>query len=154
MRKTFYKGKKYCKRSRRIKNIKNNIFVGGYGPASYQGTPALDGTVAYPYYNIMGDPNTPSYLTDSRQFSDMSSAGGKKRNLKKMRKTRKQRKRAFRKKMFGGDPLSFSSASDGPTTVSGAFDSANIIAGNDNPNTAAYSQPVQQMYSNHHVPLV
>jgi hypothetical protein len=148
------------RRNYRIKKRKvasSTIFYGGYGGVSYQGTPALDGVSAYPYNDKMVDPNTPSFIENARNLPNMSSTGGSRRKKRtaKRRKNKKSKKTVqFRKKMMGGDPLSNSNSLDGPMTTQGAFQGANIIAGNNIPNTAAYSQPIQQMYNKYNSPLV
>jgi len=142
-----YRKKNKRTRRRKQKGVSPSIFYGGYGGVSYQGTPALDGVSAYSYNNKMADPTTPSFIENARNLPNMTSTGGGRRRMrgKSMR---------FRRKMKGGDPFSNTNSLDGPTNTQGAFQGANIIAGNNIPNTAPYSQPIQQMYNKYNSPLV
>jgi len=142
---------------KRPKVASSTIFYGGYGGVSYQGTPALDGVSAYSYNDKLVDPTTPSFIENTRNLQHMSSTGGSRRKNRtvKRRKNKKSKKNVqFRKKMMGGDPFSNANSLDSPMTTQGAFQGANIISGNNISNTAAYSQPIQQMYNKYNSPLV
>lgn len=149
--------KKNIKKSKKRRTHRKNItkggcgcgkISGGFGGATFKPFESSPNQYYYQLNSHNQDPNSPAIMGSERLSNNVLRGGSVKNKSSGKKKS---------KKMRGGNLLLGTTAPNSVVsfgTVQGAMEGSNVMSGISNTNPEVYSQPVENKFGTHNVPIV